>query len=761
MSEEFPKKFGNFYLLDKVGQGGMGEIYVSLSTSLDDAKGLYTIKKILPSFSKNKKFINQLLNEAKIAASLAHPNIVEIYDIGNVGDDFFIRMEFVSGKSLDNILEKISLANKFLPTDIALYIFNEIADAMHYAHHAKDKKGSKLNLIHGDLSCGNIIIGYDGTVKITDFGIAKTTNSKQFDMGGTTIGKLNYLSPEQLKGDSISQKTDIYSLGIVLYELLTNEKPFKERSIMQLQNSILTAPPKVIKRSNLDNPELEKICKKALAKEPGDRFSDILEFKKALNGEMPATDKKEGKSLTKNFLKEYFGADIQAEKNKYEKITGKLVDSLLKIKKTITGVEVKDGEKPTTEPQQKEPTELNLFSEDTHRMSGEDLKTLTEKPLKPNDDTTLEHHDLQTDRITKTEIREKRRSDDTERYSQEEIGILDEEETQKDEEFKKSHPGIDFSLTKTCKFHPENIAGEFCSECGTQICDKCQTQAEGTLACPNCAPSVAKRRSKKKSLFFKFFIVIIILGGAGTFIAYNYFHYKPLSFVGFRTIDIGVVQVVNENISEDFLSQIRDMPIAINNIERFYESEYKKYTGRKDKILNINLASPLQIKPTLEPKQGFFGLSNLISYLKSELNEINYKKYAGTIFVYYYESLKQLPNDYYGFRKEPFGVCFINKSEFSLGRASVKLGHEIAHLFGAQNKYNKNNTPMYPIGFINPYDKETTKKYAEIMGLKIPLSKNNFKNPPSLDEVKIGIKTAYEFGWISRNQMKNYYENLK
>ena len=309
---EVLKKFGRYFLLDHIAQGGMAEIYRARLASLDGAGRLLVIKRIQPGFGANAEFIKMFRSEIKVTMSLNHPNIVQVYDFGEEQSQPYIAMEFVDGKSLRQFLARNSENKLGFPVEIACYIISQVAGGLFYAHNFKEKlSGESLNIVHRDISPQNILISYDGNVKIIDFGIAKAaTTTSEMTRAGVIKGKPSYLSPEQINGDELDGRCDIFGLGIVLWELLTGRKLFSgenDLAVLKLIESCNThvKPPSTL---NPDIPkELDYIVLKALAKQPEKRYQTGEELQRALSkfifSRNPDFDPKEISMFSKNIFK--------------------------------------------------------------------------------------------------------------------------------------------------------------------------------------------------------------------------------------------------------------------------------------------------------------------------------------------------------------------------------------------------------------------------------------------------------------------------
>lgn len=235
-----PKQFGRFYLLEKLAVGGMAEIYKAKTYGAEGFEKLLAIKRILPHCSADKEFIRMLVDEAKLSVLLSHANIVQVYDLGKVGEDFFIAMEYISGVNLRDILYRCRDRKTLIPPELAVYIVSEVCKGLDYAHRKGDGNGQPLGIVHRDISPQNILISFEGEVKIVDFGIAKAAMNISHTMAGILKGKIAYMSPEQALGKIVDYRTDVFSAGIILYECLTGQKLFSGESQFEVLKKIRT-----------------------------------------------------------------------------------------------------------------------------------------------------------------------------------------------------------------------------------------------------------------------------------------------------------------------------------------------------------------------------------------------------------------------------------------------------------------------------------------------------------------------------------------
>ena len=274
VSDFEPRPFGKYFLTDKIAVGGMAEIYKAKSFGVDGFEKVLAIKKILSHYSADKEFITMLTDEAKLVVNLSHTNIVQVYDLGRVGNDYFISMEYVDSVNLRELTVRATELRLPIPTAVSLYIIAEVCKGLDYAHSRRDAQGNPLGIVHRDMSPQNILVSFEGEVKIVDFGIAKAALNISQTNVGTLKGKVTYMSPEQAVGKSLDYHTDLFSCGIVLYELLTGKRLFRGETQLEVLKKIRSSP---ITEATLDDslsPQLKAILARALAYNPRDRYQN-------------------------------------------------------------------------------------------------------------------------------------------------------------------------------------------------------------------------------------------------------------------------------------------------------------------------------------------------------------------------------------------------------------------------------------------------------------------------------------------------------
>jgi serine/threonine-protein kinase len=281
---------GKYELLGFLSTGGMAEIFLARQTGIEDFEKLVVVKKILPQLANEEAFVEMFLDEARIAAKLNHPNIVQIYDLGQEGNEYFIAMEYLEGESLGYLVNKAQKEGYKIPPAIAAGIIAQVCDGLDYAHKYKDVTGKPQDIVHRDVSPQNIIVLFTGLIKLVDFGIAKAASQMHKTCIGTLKGKLAYMSPEQCTGKQLDFRSDIFSVGVVLWEILTRQRLFKRGTEAEIVNAIKSKPIPNIREIRPEiSPEFEAIVHKALEKNPQERFQSAAEMGSAIRGYLQET----------------------------------------------------------------------------------------------------------------------------------------------------------------------------------------------------------------------------------------------------------------------------------------------------------------------------------------------------------------------------------------------------------------------------------------------------------------------------------------
>jgi len=269
-----PGRIGRYEIVRRLAVGGMAEVFLGRAKGEGGYEKLAAIKRILPHLAEDESFVGMFIDEARISARLSHGNIAQIFEFGQAGSSYFIAIEFVRGVDLRQILTHFRKREKVPPPAMVARIMSRVCAALDYAHDMCDEKGRHLEIIHRDASPSNVLVSFEGEVKLIDFGIAKAVHRGQETAVGTLKGKCSYMSPEQVTSRPMDRRSDIFAAGTVLFELLTGEHPFRATDELITLDRIRQADP--IPPSKLVPsvpPELEAICLRALSLDPDQRFS--------------------------------------------------------------------------------------------------------------------------------------------------------------------------------------------------------------------------------------------------------------------------------------------------------------------------------------------------------------------------------------------------------------------------------------------------------------------------------------------------------
>jgi len=268
----------------------MAEVFKAKRSGVEGFEKVVAVKRILPHLSDNKEFVDMFVDEAKMVAGLTHPNIVQIFDLGRIDKSYYIAMEYVQGRDLRSILRRARERGSHVPLELCALIASRVCSALEYAHRKKDDHGQPMMTVHRDISPQNILISFEGDVKLTDFGIAKAASKATVTEAGALRGKLLYMSPEQAWGKPMDRRSDLFSLGIVFYEMVTDHKPFlgsSEVSILETVRECKVAPPSRLNREV--PPSLERVVMKALDRDPERRYQDAAEMYRDLEAVLHET----------------------------------------------------------------------------------------------------------------------------------------------------------------------------------------------------------------------------------------------------------------------------------------------------------------------------------------------------------------------------------------------------------------------------------------------------------------------------------------
>ena len=316
---KLPRLFGKYYLLELINVGGMAEVFKAKMFGVEGFEKIVAIKRILPEVAEDAEFIKMFVDEAKIAVKLQHPNVVQIFELGKIDGSYFIAMELINGKDIKTIRKRLKRVDLLMPVEQSAYIISQVCEGLDYAHRKTDEKMNPLNIVHRDISPQNMIVSYEGTVKLIDFGIAKAKSKSTKTQVGMLKGKFSYMSPEQVSGQPIDRRSDIFSLGVVFFEMLTGKRLFLGKNDVETLEKIRKAevlPPSVF--NSAVPPELDRIVLKALARDREERYQWASEFAEDLKKFSYSSGKIFTRQDMMNFMSEFFADELEEETAKLE-----------------------------------------------------------------------------------------------------------------------------------------------------------------------------------------------------------------------------------------------------------------------------------------------------------------------------------------------------------------------------------------------------------------------------------------------------------
>jgi len=268
-----------YRVVQKIDSGGMAEVFRAEAEGIEGFKKEVAIKRVLPHLAENKKFIDMFLDEARLSLRMNHGNVVQVFDIGVADNTYFIVMEFVNGTNLKTVLNYYRQRGMLLNIEHSVYIIMKVLDGLNYAHNLNNSKGESLNIVHRDVSPPNILLSKEGAVKIVDFGLAKATSQLEHTDPGVVKGKFSYLSPEAAWGEEVDHRADIFSAGIILFELLTGKRLFWGETDLQTVELVRRANIPSIRRLNPHvAQDLEDVVRRSLARDRDNRYQTAYEF---------------------------------------------------------------------------------------------------------------------------------------------------------------------------------------------------------------------------------------------------------------------------------------------------------------------------------------------------------------------------------------------------------------------------------------------------------------------------------------------------
>lgn len=312
-----PQIFGRYCLLERLSTGGMAEIFRARLFFPKDPTTYLVIKRILPHFADDAEFITMFVDEARITTQLSHPNICQLYELGRLDGGYYIVMEYIAGRDILSLINWYRRQRSFLPPSQVAYIVAEICAGLDYAHAKRDSRGNPLDVVHRDISPQNVLLGYDGSVKVIDFGIARVSGRRHRTEVGVLKGKFGYMSPEQVRGDDIDNRSDIFATGILLWEMLTARRLFYSKNEVEIIDRVRTMeipPPSTVNRDI--PPELDAIVARALERDRDLRYQRAGEMEEDLRKWLSGLRPPYSRRAMAAWMQRAYGDEIAEERDK-------------------------------------------------------------------------------------------------------------------------------------------------------------------------------------------------------------------------------------------------------------------------------------------------------------------------------------------------------------------------------------------------------------------------------------------------------------
>lgn len=289
------EKFGHYNLLRKIGQGGMAEVFLATTDNASAESPPVVIKRLHQELEQDRDAVDLFLTEADVTMMLDHPNVIRVYDAGEIGQRYYMAMEYVPGKDLEQIFDRYRAKGTAMDPNAAVHIMVQVLRGLHYVHNAKTPTGRPLGVVHRDVTPSNVYVSASGAIKLGDFGVAKLVGVEGWTMAGSLKGKIGYLSPEQVIGDQPSQSIDLWAAAVIFYELLAGQRAFTGNTELDIMLRIKSAKLPRVRKANRSVPRpLEKILNRALHRKERKRFPDAGAFLETLEkyrtGQVVMTD---------------------------------------------------------------------------------------------------------------------------------------------------------------------------------------------------------------------------------------------------------------------------------------------------------------------------------------------------------------------------------------------------------------------------------------------------------------------------------------
>ncbi len=366
-----PLLFGKYCLLERISVGGMAEVFRARPFNAQGATDRYlALKRILPHLAEDDEFLTMFVDEAKLCVHLRHPNVVRVFELGSFQSSPYILMEFIAGQDLLALQKRLRQRRLIMSVAQACHVVSKLARGLHHAHFASDERGNKLRIIHRDISPQNVLISYTGQVKLIDFGVAKTTVQETKTQVGVLKGKFGYMSPEQIRGEAIDHRSDVFSAGTVFWELLTNRRLFTGDNEFDIFEKVRDAKVDPPSSKNPQVPEaVDAIAMRALTRNAADRFPTAAAFADALDAFLETITPRYEATHLSDWMERFFEEELAGELQKNHDFSG--LQTPEDVRRLIFGVENPDAIEADADEHAEEAT--RLWDANVEPEDGEDL----------------------------------------------------------------------------------------------------------------------------------------------------------------------------------------------------------------------------------------------------------------------------------------------------------------------------------------------------------------------------------------------------
>jgi serine/threonine protein kinase len=322
-STEPPKSLGRYELVHLIGQGGMGEVYLAKITGVAGFEKPCIVKTILPALLKDGQFLDRFHHEAKVLVHLVHSSIAQVYDMGEANGTYYMALEYVAGVDVSYLAEQARTQGQAIPVPVALYLGQKVAEGLGYAHRKAGPDGAPLGIVHRDVSPHNVMVSYEGEVKVIDFGLAKSAARSKYTLPSTVMGKLGYMSPEQARAEPVDHRSDIYSCGVMIWELIAGRPLIAHGTVGEMMAAMSNPQVPALHelRPEVD-PAIDAVLRRALAPKAQDRYNRADELARALNEQLLRSSVSLGAEEVGNFVKALCPEAFSAQRKLISRISG-------------------------------------------------------------------------------------------------------------------------------------------------------------------------------------------------------------------------------------------------------------------------------------------------------------------------------------------------------------------------------------------------------------------------------------------------------